>query len=498
VNFWNTLLDPLKSQSLALPAMIGCGIATMITGAIAWFWSKYLVRWILFLVTVGVICLVIFMVTPKIGDLDEKLPDPFQGYRFPAWLIVLTLAALYLSVHLVVIWIRSRSGAKGDGSGEPARFPDQESAWDEIQIRLSNARYDAGQQKVFLLLSTAESVTASLIRSAGLQFFAQAPVDENAPIHAYATADGLFISCAGASSWGRGDDEGTARLIDLCRKLLALNPEQPVLRGLAVVYPMERAASAELLQGIGALRNDFQTIRGELNVRCPTFAVFCQHEPYAGFDEFAARIPPDVRARRCGFSVPLAQPFDRVAMRKGLGWLVQWFSTWSIKLMTDDYHDKESNSRLVLMNAQLWRDLPALCHLLDVSFSTHARAEPILVRGCYFVACAPDPDSQAFATGLVNGKTSKMIADAGYTSWSRDAGAIDRRYHLAALGLALCAAAISLSIWYYGVIRRILSLPEDPHAGLWLAWACLGALALTWAAGLLYHWYGRKVIAQSA
>src|SRR5262249_54512382 len=150
------------------------------------------------------------------------------------------------------------------------------------------------RQKVFLLLAAEESLAAAMIRSAGLQFFAQAPVDENAPIHAYATADGLFISCAGASSWGRGGAEGTDRLVDLCRKILSLTPEQPVLRGVAVLYPMELAASPELLQGVAALRNDLQTIRAELNVRCPTLAVFCLRGPYAGFDEFVARIPPNV------------------------------------------------------------------------------------------------------------------------------------------------------------------------------------------------------------
>ena len=437
--------------------IIGAVIAAIVAGA-AWFWARHPLRWILALVTIGVILLVVLNQAniPEREDLDPGLPSAFKPPGFSWWVLVLSLSALYLSFHLVGMWIRGHRGVEGEATGKP-RFPDLEAAWEEIRIRLSHARYDAGSQKLFLLLAPEESIASSLMHAAGLEFFARAPVDEEAPIHAYATAEGLFLSCAGASSWGRGDErEGTARLVELCRRILALNPwSSPVLRGVAVLYPMEKAASAELLQGAGALRNDLQTIRAELNVRCPTLAVFCLRTPYAGFDEFVARIAPNVRVRRCGFSVPLSQPFDRAAALKGLGWLVQWFSTWSIKLMTDDFHDAEGNSRLMTMNAQLWRDLPALSHLMDVSFSTHAQAEPILVRGCYFVACGPDPRKQAFAAGLVNGKASKMIADAAHTSWSPRADAMDRRYRLAALGLGVAAAAMTLPIWFWGIIGRL-------------------------------------------
>jgi type VI secretion system protein ImpL len=499
---WQTIQSAFSSQFMTQTMMLIYGVIAAIIAGCAWLWAKHPVRWILALVTIGVILLVVVNRDniPDKDALDPGLPGLFLPPRFVGWVLVLSLAALYLLVHLVWVWIQTHRAAGTGDSAEPARFPDLESAWDEIQIRLSHAHYDAGRQKVFLLLGTDESTAAAMIRSAGLQFFAQAPVDENAPIHAYATADGLFISCAGASSWGRGDEEGTARLVELCRKILAFNHEQPVLRGVAVLYPMEKAASPELLQGIGALRNDLQTIRAELNVRCPTLAVFCLREPYAGFEEFAARIPPNVRVRRCGFSVPLAQKFDRAAALKGLGWLVQWFSTWSMKLMTDDYHDTEGNNKLVTMNAQLWRDLPALGHLLDVSFSTHARAEPILVRGCYFVSCGPDLESQAFAAGLVGGKTSRMITDAAYTTWSGGAGAIDRRYRLTALALGLATALITLPIWWKAIIELLdeMEVHRKYPLGMGIAWACLGTLALAWAVGLFYQWLGRKLPAKAA
>lgn len=494
MSFWQSVADTVKATFFSHGMMLVYGVLAAIAGAAAWLWSKHPVRWILILVTVGIVLLIALNRdrVPGPADLDPDLPWAFFPPRFLFWILVLTLASLYLIVHLLGQWIRAVWGRPPADEGEETKFEDLETAWDEIQIRLSHAQYDVAKHKVFLLLSTDEGLAASMMTSAGLQFFTQAPVDAAAPIHAYATADGLFLSCAGASSWGRGDGEGAARLDWLCQKLRALNLEMPVLGGLGILFPLEKAASTEVLQGVGALRNDLQSIRDVLQVRCPTIAVFCQHEPDPCFEEFTVRLPAGVRARRCGFSFPATQVFDHAAANKGLGWLVQWFYTWSLKLMTDHYGMKEGNSKLLLMNARLWRDLGALGRLIDTAFSTHSRSEPVLVRGSYVVACGPDPAGHAFVSGLIGGKASKMVADAAQTVWSRSAHEVDRRYRLAALGLGLGCAAIVLPVWFWGIIAYMEELREPHPSWPWLAWTCLGALALTWAAGLLYPWLKGK------
>lgn len=499
MGFFRSIMDTFMNAGNSYwMILVAAGMAAIVGGA-AWLWARHPVRWILAVLTVAILWLAFIYRgnIPGRDALDPGLPEVFMPPYFLGWVLVLSLLALYLSTHLATTWIRARRRPEAEAAAEPGKFPDLESAWEEIQIRLSRAHYDAGRQKVFLLLAPDEALAASLIRGAGLQLFAQAPVDENAPIHAYATADGLFLSCAGASSWGRGED-GAERLVELCRWIRGLNPEQPALRGMAVLYPLERATSPELLQGIGSLRNDLQTIRTELLVRCPTLAVFCSREGYAGFEEFAARIPPNVRVRRCGFSVPATQVFERAAVLKGLSWLVQWFSTWSIRLMTDDYQDTEGNARLMMFNSQLWRDLPDICHLLDASFSTHAHAEPILVRGCYFAACGPDPDRQAFTAGLVNGKASKLIADSIYTTWSKTADAIDHRYRRTALVLALAAAAITLPLWYFAILGPLWDGREQHRVAFWGAASCFVALMLAWAVGLVNQWVGGKGTAKTS
>lgn len=472
--------------------MMGVGAVLAATAAaVAWFWAKHPVRWILAIATVVLVVVVARGQAdlPRYDDLDPFLPSVFKPPLFSWWVLALSLSALYLSAHLAGTCIRARTGESGEATGE-AGFPDLDAAWDEIQIRLSHAHYDPTRQSLFLILAPEESLAASLMEAAGLQFFARAPADPSAPIHAFATADGLFLSCAGATSWGRGGEEGTARLATLCRMIRDLNPDKPVLRGVAVLYPMERAASTEVLQGLSTLRNDLQAIRAELHMQVPTFAIFCLREAYGGFEEFAARVPPSVRARRCGFSVPVTQRFDLAAATRGLDWLVQWFSTWSLNLMTDEPRNSEGNRRLIAMCARLRREVPALSQLLNASFSTHAQAEPIQLRGCYFVACGPGPEDRAFAPGLVNGKASKLIADAVHATWSRGADAIDRRHRLVAIVLALATAAIALPIWISGIIDRLQGpdvVVRYPAAG-WIAGAVLSALVLAWIAGFTYLW----------
>ena len=469
------------------------GIIGAIAGAAALMWSKHPVRWILILLTVGVIILAARIEVPPI---DPRLPGAFRDpLSFKLWVSILSLVALYTLVHLIGTLIRARRKPTAEDAGTPPRFPDLEGAWDEILMRLGHASYDAGHQNLFLLLSPEESLAAAMIQASGVNIFASAPAASGAPIHAYATADGLFISCAGASSWGRQDAEGTARMEDLCRRILALNPEQPTLRGVAVLYPMEEAATAAALQESGPLRNDLQAIWSGLRLRCPVIAVLCLHESRSGFNEFAKRMPVSLRHNRCGFAVPPTLPFNKGVAHRGLNWSAQWFQSWSLNLMVQDYLDREGNSRLVGMNAQMRRDVPALRDLLDSSFSTHVRAEPIMVRGCYFIACGPEPESHAFAAGLIRGAKSKMIADAAYTSWSRGAEEIERRYRLVSLGLGLGAAALALPIWFAGIQHRL----SNPRVGLgWLFWTGLALLAIIWLAGLFYPFIRDRAFKRAA
>lgn len=478
-------MDLLKSIFDSNVTLVVLGVVAAIAAGAAFMWSKHPARWVLALLTIGLMVL-IFRFDADGLSLDPRLPGAFYWWLRP-WLLVLGLIVLYTVPHLASVLYRSRTGGNGLNDGSASRFPDLDSAWDEILNRLSQAHYDVANQDLFLLMSPTESLAAGLVEASALNLFVSAPTAPDAPIHARASADGLFLSCAGASAWGRQDAEGTARLEYLCRKLAALSPDRPMLRGVAVLFPAETATSPEALKQIGPLRNDLQTIQSAFTVRCPLIAVFCSRGSGSGFNEFAARMPASLRSSRCGFSTPTVPAFDHGVADRGLRWYAQWLQSWSLNLMVQDYLATEGNGRLVEMNAQTRRDLPALRSLIETAFSTHARSDPLMVRGCYFAIIGPEPENHAFAAGLARGARGKLISDAPLTTWARSAGVLNRRHQLAALGLGLAAAALALPIWLLSIVPRLSTpTPGSPNGLAWLGWSGLSALALVWGIGLWY------------
>ena len=116
------------------------------------------------------------------------------------------------------------------------RFPEMDAAWEEVTIRLSQAGIDLRSQHVYLMLGPDEDWPAAVVQSAGLQLFAHAP-DGPAPLHAFATADGVLLGATGASAFGTQDGEGIHRMEYLCRLLAAQQPDCPVVRGVVALFP---------------------------------------------------------------------------------------------------------------------------------------------------------------------------------------------------------------------------------------------------------------------
>ncbi|MDG3005792.1 type VI secretion protein IcmF/TssM N-terminal domain-containing protein [Paludisphaera mucosa] len=472
----------LKSLLETHVLMVALGILAAVAAGLAFLWAKHPFRWILALLAIGWVGLVATYDFDGL-DLDPRLPAEFARWLRP-WALVLGLIVLGLAPHLVSTLLAGR-GRKAPAQ-EGAAAGDLESALDEIDARLSQARYDAGGQEVFLLLAREETLAADMVRASGMNLFAAAPAAAEAPVHAYASADGLFLSCSGAASWGGSDGSGTSRLERLCGWIAGLNPEKPPIRGVAVLIPLDEATSPEALKTVGPLRNDLQVIQAGLKVRCPVIAVFCLRDGRSGFGEFAARMPAALRNNRCGFSTPASRPFDHAVAEKGFRWFVRWLQSWSLSLMAGDYPAREGNAKLVELNAAMRRDLPALGTFVEAAFSTHARAEPVLVRGCYVALCGAEPADQAFVAGLLKGPKSKMAADAKLATWAREAGRVDRSYRRAALTLAAASVALATLVWLLAIAPRLQAVSPGASSGLgWLAWAGLGVLAATWIGVLL-------------
>lgn len=462
----------LSSQWLLLA---GAAVSAATVGA-ALLWSKHPIRWLLAVTTLGLAYLAYRVSVPEISD---RLPWAFRDF-FRAWVFLLSVAAVYALTHLVVTLARLYLGL-GAGSA-PSAFPDIDDAWREVLIQLSQSRIAPSGFRMYLLLTEDESLAASVVAAAGLEVLVKAPTTAEAPIHCYATEDALFLSVAGASALGRADAQGTTRLEHLCRLIAAENPAEPIVRGVAVLIPLEWARGVSSARQVPAIRDDLQTVRSVLKLRCPTVAVCClQEESIPGFNDFTSRLPTPLRNQRCGFSVPTTVPLKGEVIRQGVGWMTQWFQLWSLNLMIQEVYNKDGNNRLLSMNVAFRGCKNPLTQLLSSALTVHQQAEPVLFRGCYFVACGPQADRHAFAAGLLAGpKTERRHPLSDLTTWSRDADQIDRGYRRAAWALGLATAAVAVPVWVAAILPRV-----RPVGGGLVGPAALAALAVLWAAVLL-------------
>jgi type VI secretion system protein ImpL len=320
-----------------------------------------------------------------------------------------------------------------------------------------------------LLLAPSEDWTEALIRSAGLQVFVRAP-EVTAPIHAYATPDGVLLSVTGVSAFGTQDQQGSVRLEDLCRQLQAPEAELPAVRGIAVVFPISWAAQPESVKWAAALRDDIRAVQRAAKVRCPVHALFVEMEHVPGSQEFISRMSKDFLSGRVGFAVPGSTPFSGELISRGLTWTAGWFHSWVLNRMSEDPLDQASNNELFSLGHEVRRFRKRLRSVMEAAFSTHQDAEPVLFQGCYFAATGAVPAQQAFSAGLLRGARSRVIAGHLATKWSAEALEEDRRCRWIALGVALCGGLMTLIAWLY-----IISETQNPF---W--WLGLVALIVAW------------------
>ncbi len=437
-------------------------------------------RWLFLMLGVVVLGVVFLFVLPK-RDPPAKfpasaLPELFRrGYWI--WMFAFLMGTLGSAVA-VFVQFRQAGGASGI-EAEDGGFPVLDAAWDEIRVRLDQAKIDAAAQRYYLILAPGEEDASALVESSGVQVFAQGPTG-SAPIHAYATSDGVLLSCAGACHLGAiSDPLAGVRLESLARRLLALQPDCSVVRGVIVLLPMPWCARPESVREAAAIREDLLVLHRILGVQCPVFAVFGGMQTVPGFDQFAARlaaqVSPQMLDQRVGFAVPATHEFSGDLIQRGLVWQSGWLRVWTLNLLAGDPTDHRGNAGLYTLDAEFRRYRRRLRAILESAFSTHKEAEPVLFRGCYFVADGADRRERAFAPGLFRGSRSRIIADHVVADWTDEATRADHRYNLAALGVGLVGGLPCLAVWLFIAAR----LP-------WLGWGGLVGLLVLWTLGLFW------------
>jgi type VI secretion system protein ImpL len=415
---------------------------------------------------------------PPQDILNPALPALFLR-PFWAWVFVLALGALFSAVALVRRIRAARAAPEGAAPESDDRDPEVDAALKEIQFRLEQAQIDLGRQHVYVLLAPDEEWSEALIRSAGLQVFARAP-EGPAPIHAYATAEGVLLSVTGASAFGTRDAQGSDHLEDLCRQLLARDPERPPLRGIAVLFPISWSARPESVKWAAVVRDDVRAVQRAMKVRCPVFALHVEMETVPGFLEFIDRMPRDFRSSRVGFSVPVSTPFSGDLINRGLTWMAGWFQGWILNRMSENPLEQTANNELASLANEVRRFRKRLRAVMEAAFSTPPGAESVAFQGCYFAATGSGPGEQAFAAGLLVGARSRVIAAHLATEWTAEARDDDWRYKQVAIGVGISGLFLTLLSWLY-----IIDVTQNP---LW--WIGVVVLCVAWvvAAVRLASW----------
>src|SRR5262249_7523055 len=139
------------------------------------------------------------------------------------------------------------------------RFPEIDSAWEEVRVRLGHAGINPANQHAVVALAPHEDWAAALVRSAGAPVFPQGP-DADAPVDAVATAEGALLRAWGASGFGTQATDGPLRAEYLGRLLHDLTPACPPARAVVVVFPIQWAGQPDSVKWAAAVRDDLQAL----------------------------------------------------------------------------------------------------------------------------------------------------------------------------------------------------------------------------------------------
>jgi hypothetical protein len=113
----------------------------------------------------------------------------------------------YLPLAFLVVWGVSWLGywlyrSPGDGASTKS-FPDIDAAWAEVIAALSAESIGIADAPIYLILGRAAAGEEALIQAAEQPVVVRAPAGPDAPLRVYANRDAIFVTCAGASAWGR-------------------------------------------------------------------------------------------------------------------------------------------------------------------------------------------------------------------------------------------------------------------------------------------------------
>jgi hypothetical protein len=129
----------------------------------------------------------------QLGDLLLRQYPEFRPFFLPV-LFLLLYAMSWLGY-----WLWRLLGEEE----EAADFPDVDAAWREAVRKLDANGIALADAPLFLIVGRPASGTDALFQAAQVSTTVRAPATPDAPLRVYAHRDAIFVTCEGASAWGR-------------------------------------------------------------------------------------------------------------------------------------------------------------------------------------------------------------------------------------------------------------------------------------------------------
>jgi hypothetical protein len=153
-------------------------------------------RWAIHVILVAAILVGLWAVNHyfELSTVLRRAPGPLKDFWLPS-LFVLVYALSWLGWWLwKLLWPEK----------ETSDFPDIDDAWEEAVAALQQAGIDLTEAPLFLVLGRPAGGEAALFSASQLQLtVANVPRRADAPLHVFASRDGVYVTCAGASLLGR-------------------------------------------------------------------------------------------------------------------------------------------------------------------------------------------------------------------------------------------------------------------------------------------------------
>jgi hypothetical protein len=157
-------------------------------------WPRWVWRTIHVILLIGVLVGLYFLNQYlEIGRLLLLRTEWLQKFYLP--LVFLLLYAL----SWLGYWLYRLLGEE-DAAAE---FPDVDEAWREACAKLEAQGIGLADAPLYLILGRPAAGEDALFQAAEQQVAVRAPASADAPLRVYAHRDAIFVTCAGASAWGR-------------------------------------------------------------------------------------------------------------------------------------------------------------------------------------------------------------------------------------------------------------------------------------------------------